>query len=172
MRTSVPPLTLAQAASGAVRALDPDQPVEDIKTMDQVLDETLTSQRFSALLLAVFSAAALALASVGIYSVLSYIVRGRGREIGIRPELGAGTADVLRLVVEGMTPAVIGIAVGAAAALLSAKVLQRLVFGVSPSDPLTLAGVAAALAFVALIASLVPAYRASRLYPLTVLRAS
>lgn len=128
MRTSVPPLTLAQAASGAVRALDPDQPVEDIKTMDQVLDETLTSQRFSALRLAVFSAAALALASVGIYSVLSYIVRGRGREIGIRPALGAGTADVLRLVVvEGMTPAVTGIAVGAAAALLSAKVLQRLV---------------------------------------------
>ena len=73
------------------------------------------------------AAAALALASVGIYSVLSYIVRRRGREIGIRPELGAGTADVLRLVVEGMTPAVIGIAVGAAAALLSAKVLQRLV---------------------------------------------
>ncbi len=173
MRTSVPPLTIAQAAAGVIRAIDPDQPVEDIKTMDQVLDETLTSQRFSALLLGVFSAVALALASVGIYSVLSYIVRGRSREIGIRTALGARTSDVLRLVIiEGMTPAVIGIAIGAGAALASAQLLRKLVFSVNPSDPLMLAGVAAALAFVALIASVVPAYRASRVDPLTVLRAN
>ena len=86
--------------------------------MEEVLDETLTSQRFSALLLALFAAVALALASVGIYSVLSYIVRGRSREIGIRTALGARTGDVVRLVViEGMTPALIGIAAGAVAAL-------------------------------------------------------
>ena len=140
--------------------------------MEQVLDETLTSQRFSALLLGLFAAVALVLASVGIYSVLSYIVRGRSREIGIRTALGARTGDVVRLVVlEGMTPALIGIAAGAVAALASAKMLERLVFGVSASDPLTLAAVAATLAFVALIASLVPAYRASRLDPLKVLRA-
>jgi putative ABC transport system permease protein len=173
LRTSVPPLSLAQPAAGVVRAIDPNQPVEDIRSMDQVLDETLTSQRFSALLLGLFAAAALALASVGIYSVLSYIVRGRSREIGIRTALGAQTADVVRLVIrEGMTPTSIGIVIGVVAALASARVLRRLVFGVSASDPLTLAGVAGTLAIVAVVASLVPAYRASRVDPLTVLRAS
>lgn len=173
LRASVPPLSLAQSGAGVVRAIDPEQPVEDIRTMEAVIEETLTSQRFSALLLGLFAAVALALASVGIYSVLSYIVRGRSREIGIRTALGAGTADVLRLVVvEGMTPALIGIGAGAVAALGSAKILERLVFGVSASDPLTLAAVAATLAIVALLASLVPAYRAARVDPLTVLRAT
>jgi putative ABC transport system permease protein len=111
------------------------------------------------------------LASVGIYSVLSYIVRGRSREIGIRAALGAQAGDVLRLVVlEGMTPALIGIALGAAGALAVSASLERLVFGVSASDPLTLAAVAATLALVALLASVVPAWRASRLNPLTTLR--
>jgi len=173
MRTSVPPLSLAQAAAGVVRAVDPDQPVEDVRTMDDVLDETLASQRFSTLLLGLFASSALALASIGIYSVLSYIVRGRSREMGIRSALGARTADVVRLVVlEGMTPAIIGIATGTVAALVSSRILEKLVFGVSASDPLTLAIVAGMLAIVALIASLVPAYRASRLDPLTVLRDS
>ena len=173
MRTSVPPLSLAPAAAGVVRAVDPDQPVEDVRTMDDVLDETLASQRFSTLLLGLFASSALALASIGIYSVLSYIVRGRSREIGIRSALGARTADVVRLVVlEGMTPAIIGIATGTVAALVSSRILEKLVFGVSASDPLTLAIVAGMLAIVALIASLVPAYRASRLDPLTVLRDS
>ena len=140
--------------------------------MVQVLDEKMTSQRFSALLLGIFAAVALLLAAVGIYSVLSYIVRGRRREIGIRTALGARTTDILRLViVEGMSPALVGIAVGAIAALAFAKVLQTLVFGVSASDPLTLVAVAATLGVVALMASLVPAYRASWLDPMNVLRA-
>ena len=172
IRTSVPPATLAQPAVAAIRAIDPEQPVGDIRTMVQVLDGELTSQRFSALLLGVFAGVALLLAAVGIYSVLSYIVRGRSREIGIRTALGARTADVLRLViVEGMSPALVGIAAGTIAALASAKVLKTLVFGVSASDPLTLAAVAATLALVALMASLVPAYRALRLDPVKVLRA-
>jgi putative ABC transport system permease protein len=155
-----------------IHALDAEQPVEDVRTMDAVLDETLTSHRFSALLLGLFAGVALALASVGIYSVLSYIVRGRSREIGIRTALGARTSDVVRLVVlEGMTPAIIGIAAGAVSALGSAKLLEKLVFGISASDPLTLAAVAATLLVVALLASLLPAYRASRLDPLRVLRA-
>jgi len=171
MRTAVPPASLAGAAAAEVRGVDPERPVEDIRSMTDVLDETLTSQRFSALLLGIFAAVALALASVGIYSVLSYIVRGRSREIGIRTALGARTPDVIRLVVrEGMTPAIAGIAVGGVAALASGKILERLVFGVSASDPLTLAVVAGALAIVALAASLVPAYRASRLDPLKALR--
>jgi predicted permease len=173
VRTSVPPLSLAQPTAAVIRAIDPGQPIEDMRTMDQVVDETLTSQRFSALLLGVFAAVALALASVGIYSVLSYIVRGRRHEIGIRTALGAQTADVVRLVIrEGMTPTIIGIVLGAVGALASARVMQKLVFGVSPSDPLTLAAVAGTLAVVAIMATLVPAYRASRVDPLTVLRAN
>jgi putative ABC transport system permease protein len=171
LRTSVPPLTLAQPASAVLRAIDPQQPIREIRTMTDVVDETLTSQRFSVLLLGIFAVVALLLASVGIYSVLSYIVRGRSREIGIRAALGAQTGDVLRLVVrEGMTPAIIGIVVGAVAAIGSARVLEKLVFGVGATDPLTLVVVSAALAVVALLACLVPAYRASRLDPLTVLR--
>ena len=173
IRTSVPPATLAQAAGAAIRAIDPEQPVGDIRTMVQVLDGTLISQRFSALLLGVFAGVALLLAAVGIYSVVSFIVRGRSREIGIRTALGARTSDVLRLViVEGMSPALVGIAAGTIAALASARVMETLVFGVSASDPLTLAGVGATLALVALMASLVPAYRALRLDPVKILRAN
>jgi putative ABC transport system permease protein len=140
--------------------------------MVQVRDGKLTSQRFGALLLGAFGGVALLLAAVGIYSVLSYIVRGRSREIGIRRALGARTSDVLRLViVEGMSPALVGVAVGTIAALASARVIRTLVFGVSASDPVTLAAVGATLALVALIASLVPAYRASRLDPVKALRA-
>jgi predicted permease len=172
IRTSVPPTTLAPPAVAAIRAIDPEQPVGDVRTMMQVLDGTLTSQHFSALLLGVFAGVALLLAAVGIYSVLSYIVRGRSREIGIRTALGARAADVVRLVVvEGMSPALVGIAAGMIAALASAKALQTLVFGVSASDLRTLLAVAATLVFVALMASLLPAYRASRLDPVKVLRA-
>jgi len=172
LRTSVPPATLAQPAVAAIRAIDPEQPVGDIRTMVQVLEGRLTSQRFSALLLGVFAGVALLLAAVGIFTVLSYIVRGRSREIGIRTALGAQRADVIRLViVEGMSPALVGIAAGAIGALASAKVMETLVFGVSAADPVTLVAVAATLAVVALMASLVPAYRALRLDPVKVLRA-
>jgi len=171
-RTSVPPLTLAQAATAAIHAIDSEQPVEEIRTMEDLRDDTLTSQRFNALLLGLFASVALTLASVGIYSVLSYIVRGRSREIGIRAALGAKRADVVRLVVvEGMTPALIGVAAGTGAALAAGRLMARLVFGVSASDPMTFVAVAATLVFVALLASLVPAYRASRLDPSEVLRA-
>ena len=170
-RTSLPPSSLATAAVSAIRALDPEQPVENVRTMVEVRDALLSSERFSALLLGLFAALALALASVGIYSVLSYIVRGRSREIGIRSALGAQRRDVVRMVLrEGMTPALAGIASGALAALLASVSLERLVFGVSASDPLTLAAVAALLALVALLASLVPAYRAARVAPATALR--
>jgi putative ABC transport system permease protein len=171
LRTSVPPASLTPAVLGVIRGLDPEQPVDDIRTMAQVRDELLTSQRLSAVLLGGFAAVALALASVGIYSVLSYIVRGRSRELGIRAALGAQTGDLLRLVVrEGMTPAGLGILLGCVAALLASILIRRLVFGVSPSDPLTLVGVAGTLALIALAASLVPAWRAARQDPVAALR--
>jgi predicted permease len=171
VRASVPPSTMASAVASAVGAIDAGQPVGRVRTMVQAMERGLMSQRLSALLLGIFGAIALVLASVGIYSVLSYIVRGRGREIGIRTALGARTSDVLRLVlVEGMSPALIGIAVGAVGALASARVLASLIYGVSPADPTTLAAVAATLAVVALASSLMPAWRASRVDPMRALR--
>ena len=171
IRTSVPAATLAQASTGVIRTIDPQQPIEDVRTMEELLDQTLTSQRFSAFVLGLFATVALVLASVGIYSVLSYIVRGRSQEIGIRTALGARTAVVVRLVlIEGMTPAVTGVAAGAAASLAVSKLLQKLVFDISPSDPMTLIAVSILLLLVSLVASLVPAYRAARLDPVEVLR--
>jgi putative ABC transport system permease protein len=168
----VPPATLSQSAVAAIHAIDPEQPVTAIRTMAQVLDERLTSQRLGALLLGVFAGVALLLAAVGIYSVLSYIVRGRSREIGIRTAIGAQRADVLRLmIVEGMSPALVGIAAGTIAAMAWANVLETLVFGVSASDPLTLAAAGVTLALAALMASLAPACRASRLDPVKTLHA-
>jgi predicted permease len=171
IRTSVPTATLVQPVVAALREIDPEQPVAAIQTMVEMLDAELGPQRFSALLFGVFAGIALLLAAVGIYSVLSHIVRGRSREIALRTALGAPRADVLRLViVEGMSPALVGIAVGTIAAIASAKVMETLVFGVSASDPLTLAVVAATLAFVALMASLVPAHRALQFDPVNLLR--
>jgi putative ABC transport system permease protein len=171
VRTGVDPASITSAAIAAVHGIDPEQPVENIATMTDVVDETLTSQQFTALLLGIFAAVALVLASVGIYSVLSYIVRGRRREIGIRTALGARARDVVRLIVlEGLAPVAIGLVVGVAGALGSARLFATLVFGVGPSDPLTLAAVAAAILTVSLIATLVPAYRAARVDPLEALR--
>ena len=165
-------MSLAQAAVAVIHALDPEQPVQNIRTMEEVRDRTLGAQRFTSSLFGVFAVLALLLASIGIYSVLSYIVRGRSREMGIRTALGAQAGDIVKLViVEGMTPTLAGIAIGVVAAFLAARFLDRLVVGVSASDPVALALVAGVLTAVALAASLVPAYRASRLDPVTALRA-
>jgi predicted permease len=171
IRTQVPPTSITQAAVGVIHALDPEQPVQNIRTMEEVRERTLGPQRFTSSLLGMFAGVALLLASVGIYSVLSYIVRGRSREIGIRAALGARAGDIVKLViVEGLTPAVAGIAIGVVAAFVAARFLDKLVVGVSASDPVALAMVSGALAVVALMASLVPAYRASRMDPLKALR--
>jgi predicted permease len=172
-RTTVPPMSIAKAATAAVHEVDPAQPVNDVRAMTAVLDASLTAQRFSAMLLGVFAAVALVLSAVGIYSVLSYIVGGRRQEIGIRTALGATTADVLRSVlVEGMTPAIVGIGVGILAAIGSARLLSTMVWGISASDPATLFTIAVGLALISLLASFVPAYRASRVDPAQVLRSN
>ena len=171
IRTAGEPAALTKSAIAAVHALDAQLPVQQVRTMNEVIEETLVSERFRALLLQVFAAAALTLASVGIYSVLSYLVRGRRREIGIRTALGAATSDVVRMVlIEGLKPTLVGIALGTVGALLAARLLEKLVFGVKASDPLTLGVVASALLVVSVAASLLPAWRASRLDPVTVLR--
>ena len=151
--------------------LDAQQPVENVMTMEAALQQTLGSYRSVTLLLGAFAVAALALASIGIYGVLSYIVHGRRREIGIRTALGARTRDVLRLVVlEGVKPAGVGIVAGALGALLASELMSTLVFEIGPADPLTLLATVGVLALAAVVASLVPAYRAARLDSLTAMR--
>ena len=164
------PNVLAGAAA-AVHAIDADQPILDSGSVEQLLRESLSRQRFAMLLLGGFAALAILLAAVGIYSVLAYGVRRRRREIGIRMALGAQTTAVLRMIVfQGMRTALIGVAVGLAAALALGRVLASLLYGVRASDPATYAAVAALLCVVALAASLLPAMRAARIDPVRTLR--
>ncbi|MDQ2871380.1 MAG: ABC transporter permease [Acidobacteriota bacterium] len=162
---------IGPAAAAAVHAVDPGQPVQQVGPMSQWIAESLSRQRFGMLLLGSFAALALILAAVGIYSVLSYGVRHRGREIGIRMALGAQMWDVLRLIVfQGMRPAFVGMAIGAAAALALGRALQTLIYGVTATDPWTLGAVALILCLVALAACVAPALRATRLDPIRTLR--
>jgi putative ABC transport system permease protein len=171
IRTRTRGAGVAAAAVSAVHALDPDQPVTNLGSLDEIRSDSLAQRRFGMLLLTGFAALALVLAAVGIFSVLSYGVRRRRREIGIRIALGARTSDVLRMViVQGLRPAILGLAIGLAASLALGRVLSGLIFGVRASDPATLAAVALLLAGVAVVACLVPARRAASVSPTTALR--
>ena len=162
---------LASSVSNAVHEVDRGIPLVDISTMDELVENSLSQQRFNMLLLGAFAALALLLAAVGIYSVLSYSVKRSVREIGIRLALGAPVGEVLRMVVfEAMKPTLLGVAIGTAGALALGRVLSSLIFGVRPTDPLTFVAVAALLAAVALVASIVPAYRATKVDPMVALR--
>jgi predicted permease len=171
VRTSGDTASASSAMGAAVHQQDPDQPLRDVRTMDDILADSLSQRRFSMLLLASFAGLALILAAVGIYSVLAYAVRQRQREIGIRMALGAQLNDVLRMVItEGMCPALIGVGLGLAGALALKRAISSLIFGVSESDPLTFLSVAVLLAMVALVASILPAYRATKVDPMRALR--
>jgi putative ABC transport system permease protein len=157
--------------TNSIHEIDPQQAVVHMMTMDQFMAESISPQRFNMLLLATFAGLALVLAAIGIYSVLSYAVRRRVREIGIRMALGAQIRDVLRLVVfEGMKPALAGMVIGLTGAMLLGRVLAKLVFGVKTTDPATFAAVSILLMAVALLATAVPAYRATRVDPIRTLR--
>jgi len=139
--------------------------------MDELVATTLSQQRSSMWLFAALAGLAFLLASVGIYSVLSYSVRSRSMEISIRMALGARPADVLRLVIaEGMKPTLVGVTLGAFGAYALGGVLSKLVYGVSATDPLTFLAVAVLLVAVALVACAIPAYRATRVQPVQALR--
>jgi predicted permease len=171
VRTTGDPAAIVAPVTGILREIDPEAPVRDPLALEEVVAASLSQRRFSMLLFAAMAGLAVVLAAIGIYSVLAYAVRSRVQEIGIRMAMGAGTADVLRLVVsEGMRPAVAGIVLGGAGAYALSGVLTRLVYGVSPADPITFAAVAALLGSVALAACLVPAYRAAKVGPLEALR--
>jgi len=171
VRTSSAPHSAASAVTSAIHEVGPDIPVANVLSMDDVIAQSVSPQRFNFLLLASFAALALLLAAVGIYGVLSYTVRRRVREIGIRMALGATNSDVLKLVVtDGMKPILVGVAIGLAAALTLSRLIASLVFGVHPIDPLTFSAVALILIAVGIMANLLPAYRATRVEPVRTLR--
>jgi predicted permease len=170
-RTESDPLALAAALRGQIWSIDGDLPISDIKTMDQIVSQSMARSRAQTVLLGLFGAVALLLAAIGIYGVMSYSVRTRSREIGIRMALGARARDVLRLVVtDGMKLAAIGTALGLLGSALLTRLLEGLLFGVSAIDPLTFAATALLLAAVMLVACAVPARRAARLDPNVTLR--
>jgi putative ABC transport system permease protein len=171
VRSASNPTSLVSAVSAAIRETDRDVPVVDVRTMDELVKSSLSQERFSLLLLGAFALLAVLLAAVGIYSVLSYSVRRRVQEIGIRIALGARLSDVLRMIVfEGMKPTVLGVTIGIVGALALARVMSTLVYGVKPTDPVTFLAVAVLLAIVALFATIVPAYRAAKVDPMVALR--
>jgi ABC-type antimicrobial peptide transport system permease subunit len=167
------PARLAGDLERAVHSLHKDQPVSEIRTMDQWVADSLARSRFSSSLLAVFAGLALVLAAVGIYGVMSYVVGQRRSEIGIRLALGATEDSVLRMVVAGGARLVAaGVLIGVPVALALSRSLGSLLFETSASDPATIAGVIVALGAVAIAASWVPAWRASRVAPVEALRGS
>ena len=171
VRTGTDPLAMLPALRGAVLQAGNDQPVYGVRTMDQIVSESIADRRFSMLLLGIFAALALLLAAVGLYGVISYTVAQRTREIGIRMVLGAGQADVLKVVVaQGMLPVLTGLALGLAASFGLTRLMAGMLYGVNAGDPLTFIGVSLVLAAVALTATLLPARRAARVAPVVALR--
>ena len=171
VRSSPNPASISSAVTNAVHEVDGTIPVRDVRTMDQLVTNSLSQQRFSLSLLSAFALLALILAAIGIYSVLSYSVRRRVQEIGVRLALGASLSDVLRMIVfEGMRPTLLGVTVGTVGALALARVMASLIYGVKPTDAITFLSVAVVLSVVALVASIIPAYRAAKVDPMVALR--
>jgi putative ABC transport system permease protein len=171
LRTHSDPLSVVAAMRGQIQALDKDQPVEEIRTMQQLLSNSVATQRFNMLLVGSFGILSLVMAAVGVYGVISYSASQRVQEIGIRLALGAQRRDILKLVVgQGMVLTVIGVAFGLAAALALTRVISSQLFGVNAADPATFALVSVILLGVALGACFIPARRATKVDPMVALR--
>jgi putative ABC transport system permease protein len=170
LRTTSEPTALGTALRNEVWALDKDQPVTAIKTMGQAVSDSIARERFNMQLLTIFALVALLLASVGVYGVISYYVVQRTHEIGILLALGAQPFYVLKLVVkQGMTLALLGVGIGLVGAFILTRIAASLLFGVSPTDPITFFGVSFLLAFVAFLSCYIPARRAARVDPMKAL---
>ncbi|MGB7845583.1 MAG: ABC transporter permease [Candidatus Acidiferrum sp.] len=170
MRTERDPQSEASALRSAVRDINPDQPVVRVRTMEENISGSVSEPRFRATLFAIFAGAALVLAIVGLYGLMVYTVNQRAHEIGIRMTLGASRGDVLGMVIaEGLKLALSGVLVGVIASLALGRILSGFLYGVSPTDPTTILGVATLLIFVALLASYLPARRAMRVDPMVAL---
>ena len=171
LRTAGDPLSLVAAARGEVVAVNPSQPISNVHTMEELVSNSAAQRRFNMLLLSIFAGVALLLAAVGIYGVMSYAVAQRTHEMGVRMALGARTPDVLALVIkQGMTLALSGVGIGLAAAYGLTRILESLLYGVSPTDPLTFSMIAVLLALIALLACYLPARRATKVDPMNALR--
>jgi putative ABC transport system permease protein len=171
IRTNSDPAALASAVRHEVRAIDANQPIYDVATMDQLLQSSLAQPRFNLVLLSIFAALALFLASIGIYGVLSYLVSLRWHELGIRMALGAQKTDVLRIVLQhGIKLVMFGLGIGIGAAWLATRVLASMLFEVSQTDLLTFTAIPAVFIAVATFATLVPAIRATKVEPIIALR--
>jgi predicted permease len=171
LRGGTDPAAMVSAVKSELRNLDPDLPMYYVRTMEQRVAESLARRRFSMLLLGVFAGVALILATIGIYGVMAYLVSQGTREIGIRMALGASQGKILSLVVrQGMALAFTGVTIGLAAAFLLTRLIRSLLFGVESTDPVTFVEISLLLAFIALLASYVPALRASRIDPMVCLR--
>lgn len=172
IRAASDPEGLASAVRKAIWSVDPNQPVTDVMTMDDVLDSDVLQRRVQGGLLSGLAALALVLACVGIYGVMAYLVAQRTQEMGIRMALGAQRMDVLALIIgEGMKIACLGIVIGLLGAAMLTRLMASLLFGTSPTDPLTYGGVSLLLLMVTLIACCIPAHRATRIDPVLALRA-
>ncbi|HKW35323.1 MAG TPA: ABC transporter permease [Candidatus Acidoferrum sp.] len=171
VRTNSDPMNSVTAVTGAIHQAAPDLPVVDVMSMNEIIAQSVSPQRFNMLLLACFAGLALVLAAVGIYSVLSYTVRRRAREIGIRIALGASHQDVIRMILaDGLKPILVGVVLGLTAAVALSRVVSSLIYGVRATDPLTFAAVAVLLLLVGVFATILPAYRATRIEPVRILR--
>jgi predicted permease len=171
VRGTAPPLGLSESIRKEILKLDPEQPVSNIRTMEQAISRSLSDRRFALTLLGMFAVTALGLAGIGLYGVMAYAVTQRTHEIGIRVALGAERRDVLRLVVgQGLKLVLMGLGLGLAGALALTRFLKALLFGVSPTDPLTFALITVLLTAVALLACWIPARRATKVDPMTALR--
>ena len=172
LKTSTPPASLADAVRTQVAAIDPNLPVSNIRTLDDIVSKSISQPRFYMTLLAIFAGVALVLAAIGIFGVLSYAVSQRTREIGIRMALGARESSVIGLVVwRAMGLVAVGVAAGLVGAAVVSHTLTKMLFGVTPTDPVTFVSVSALLGLVALLASYWPARRAARVDPIVALRA-
>jgi len=171
VRAGGDPSALASAVRNAVWAIDPAQPISNVKTMEQRVDTSVAQPRLNAWLLGMFAAAALILASIGIYGVVSHDVTQRTHEIGVRMALGARRSDIIRLVIgQGLLTVAAGLGAGLLGAFALTRAMATLLFGVSPTDPATFAGVSVLLVVVAVLASYVPARRATKVDPITAIR--